>query len=302
MAMTMAAGPAARWWGVLLLVPTVAGTLLVAGCGRSAGGPTPPPPVPNPPIGTPPVVTAIAIPVARVEVDQDVTVTATVQDDTPVTALTYVWSASAGTISGAGPSVTWRLPKGAGTTPADVTISLTVVEPYQAVENGALVNREHRVTRQASAFRVHDSEAEISRMVRTFLIDYFGNINVSPDACLVDFSDTGRCAKGKADERDDIVDIRANYEAITQVLVDIRRVTFNGDRTFADVFAPCVFRSTRKDGTKEAYSGNCELTAVYENNRWWLCESRFNDAVALPTQSGVQAVPQGARTFPSYFR
>ena len=49
--------------------------------------------------------------------------------------------------------------------------------------------------------RVHDSAGEITRMVRTFLIDYFGNIKIGPDACLVDFSDN--CA-GKADERVDM--------------------------------------------------------------------------------------------------
>jgi hypothetical protein len=287
---------------VAILATLICGLLLI-GCGESPSGPTPPPPVPNPPIGTPPVITSVTASVTRTEVDQDVTVTAAVTDaEQPANALTYVWSANAGTFSGAGAAVTWRLPKGAAT-PLDIVISLTVVERYQAVENGALVNREHRVTRQAPPFRVHDSQAEISKMVRTFLIDYFGNINVSPDACLVDFSVNGPCANGRAAEYDDIVDIRENYLAVTEVVVDIRRVTINGERTFAEVFAPCVFRSTLKNGTKEAFSGNCELTAVYENNRWWLCESRFNDAVALPTKAGVISPARaGSRGFPSYFR
>lgn len=278
---------------------------LVATLGGCSSSPTTPsPPVPNPPaVVTPPTIKSVTTAATRVEVDQDVTITADVEDaEKPVTALTFVWSANAGTFSGTGPSVTWRLPKSGATTPVDVVISLTVVEPYQALENGAIVNREHRVTRQAQPFRAHDSRAEISKMVTTFLVDYFGDITVSPDACVVDFSSMGSCAQGKAAERADIADIRANYEAVTKVEVDIRSVTFNGDRTFAEVFAPCVFRSTRNGGTKEAFRGNCELTAVYETNRWWLCTSRFNDAVAIPTGTGDPAAAVPGPKFPSFFR
>jgi len=145
--------------------------------------------------------------------------------------------------------------------------------------------------------------------VRTFLIDYFGNITVSPDACLVDFS-TNRnlCPTGRDAEYDDIVGNRANYAEIVEAQVRIDRVEVNGERTFAWVTAPCLFRSRKKNGDPEAYAGRCELTAVYDQGRWWLCESYFRNAVAIPftgawplRQTFGTSEPEPG-TFPYYFR
>jgi hypothetical protein len=266
----------------------LAGVLLLAGCGDSPNGPTPPPPVPNPPIGTPPAITAITIPVTRTEVDQDVTVTATVQDETPAGALTYLWSASAGTVSGAGPSVTWRLPKGATTTPADVTITLTVVEPYQVVENGALVNREHRVTRQSSSFRAHDSEAEIGRMALHFLVDLFADSSKSADQCLVDF---WPACPGTDAERQDIVENRSKY-LIRSVEATIDHVSLNNDRTRGEAVLPCTFRDVNlATGAPKATTGTCRLDAVYQDSRWWLCSSGYFDYVSIPAAGARSTRP-----------
>jgi hypothetical protein len=256
---------------------------------------------------TAPTIKAVSVGATRTEVDREVTLTADVEDaEKAPAALTYIWSADVGTFSGSGMSVTWRLPKGATPTPVNVVVRLTVVEPYQVLEAGQLVNREHRVSRDAEPVRVHDSPGEIIRMVRTFLIDYFGNITVSPDACLVDFTNSCR---GKEDERVDIVNIRTNYQSVLEVRVDSPQVLLNGALTFADVSAPCLFRSVHKVTGYEAYAGDCELTAVYEQGRWWLCSSHFRNGVAVPAsrrsplrnddRRAMEPVPG---TFPFYFR
>jgi hypothetical protein len=279
------------------------------GCSTPPTTPTPPPtpPVTPPAVVTAPTIKALSIGATRTEVDREVTLTADVEDaEKAPAALTYIWSADVGTFTGTGMSVTWRLPKGAAPTPVNVVIRLTVVEPYQVLENGQLVNREHRVTRDTEPVRVHDSAGEITRMVRTFLIDYFGNMTVSPDACLVDFSNS---CPGKAAERDDIDYIREYYQSILEVRVDSTQVTLNSAGTFADVFAPCLFRAVHKMKGYEASSGDCVLTAVYEQQRWWLCSSSYLNSVALPA-SFSGPIPRRERwttapepgTFPFYFR
>ncbi len=304
----MVAMPAAGVrFGRPILFVLMAATL--GACGATPTTPTPPPvpPVTPPPVVTAPTIKALTIGAARTEVDREVTVTADIEDaEKPPAALTYVWSADAGTFTGSGMSVTWRLPKGSAATPANVVIRLTVVEPYQVLENGQLVNREHRITREADPVRVHDSPAEITKMVRTFLIDLYGNFANSPDACLVDFSDS---CPGKAAEREDIVDIHDNYQSILEVRVESTHVTLNGAGTFADVVAPCLFRARKNNGEVEASAGDCVLTAIYEQQRWWLCSSSYPNGVAIPA-SFNGSPPRGQRrtaapaagTFPFYFR
>lgn len=295
-----------RGWRSALSQARALAVVLVAALLGACGTPTSPTPDPPPPV-TPPVVTApvinsISVAAATTEIDRDVAVLADVTDaEKAPSALTYLWSANVGVVSGTGMAVTWRLASGAVQTPVNVTISLTVVEPYQALENGQLVNREHRVTRAAAPVRVHDSKAEISRMVRTFLVDYFGNISVSPDACLVDFSDT--CA-GKADEHDNIAANRRDYSELLEVRLDAVNVTVGGFGT-ADVVAPCLFRSRRKSGEREAFYGDCELSAVYHLQRWWLCTSHFTNYVAVPasfTGSVPRSVRWGTTSVPGTFR
>jgi hypothetical protein len=283
--------------------------LIVAACSDSPITPTPPPPTP-PAVVTPPTISAVSTAVTRTEVETDVTITAEVQDaERAPDTLTYVWSATAGTITGSGRTVTWRLPRGAAPTPADIVVTVTAVEPYQALENNQLVNREHRVSRQSQPMRVHDSTAELSAMTLRFLLQLFGNSAVSPDACLVDFS-TNRslCPTGRDAERVDIVNNRAEYVEIYDAQARIETIEFNGARTFAWIEAPCLFRSRKRNGSLEGFAGNCELTAVYDQGRWWLCESYFRNSVPIPTSGAWplrrtfgQREPEPG-TFPFYFR
>lgn len=246
-------------------------SIALAGCSKSPTGPTPQPPpaVPAPIIGN------VSVAATRAEAGQDVAVTATVEDGAPTaSALTYQWTANVGTVTGTGASAVWRLNKGVISSGADVVITLTVVKPYQALENGQLVSREHRISKAATAFRAHDSNAEVSRIVLTFLVDYFGKYEVSPDACLVDFSSS---CPGTAEERDNIIDNRKRTNLrIVSTEARIGSIEFNGDRTFAWVVAPCKFTDVVvATGRQEWSSGNCELTAIYQQNRWWICNSNY---------------------------
>ncbi|HEX7780397.1 MAG TPA: hypothetical protein VF424_14215, partial [Vicinamibacterales bacterium] len=235
--------------------------------------PPPPPPPPPPVVNNAPVIRSIGVALSRVEVEQDVEVTAEVDDaETNPDQLTYEWTATAGTITGSGRTVRWRLAKGATQTPVDVTVSLAVVERYTETVNSLIITREHRVTQSAAPFRAHDSDAELRKISIEFLVYLFGNSNVSPSACLVDFSDSCR---GKQDELQDNENNRRTFQ-ILSAQATVASVAISADRLSADVIAPCVFRDREiATGHEATSSGDCYLTAVYERSRWWLCSSSF---------------------------
>jgi len=259
-----------------LVVVCAAAVVAAHACG---GSPTSPGPQPQPTPNTPPVIESIAVEPTRVEVDGQVTVVATVRDaETPVSQLTYEWTASAGTFTGQGPSVSWRPPADAAT-PADFVMRLTVREQYGTAPPGGQ-RPEHRVMADSNAIRVHNSPRELGDMAIRFLSD-FANSSVSPDTCVREFSDTCR---GKEQERSDIEDNRRNYEILSSSL-RLREVTVAGDGLTGGMRVNCAFTSRVKQcpgtsncsiGGTESVAGDCLLTAVYQQSRWWLCTSRFS--------------------------
>lgn len=276
----------------LLVALVVVG--LLAACSEPPTAPTPTPAAP-PPVVPAPVISSLSAAVTRAEAGEDVAITARIEDAAPTLGtVTYQWSANVGRVTGSGAAAVWRLDKGVITTGVDVAVTLTIVKPYQVLENGQLVSREHRVTRQAAPFRTHDSVAEISRIVRTFLVDYFGKFEVSPDACLVDFSNS---CPGKAAERRDIVDNRARTDLrIVSAEARVESVEINGDRTFAWIVAPCTFRDVRRsDGRELVQTGDCLLTAVYEQGRWWLCDSNYRSRATSTSRAPSTLQPRGMR-------
>jgi hypothetical protein len=270
--------------GRLLPAVGLAGAALIAtlsiGCGSSPTNPgsvTPPAPPPSTAVNTPPVIDGITASATRAEVDTDVTLTATVHDaETPVSQLKFEWKADAGTFTGTGATVTWRAPKGVAT-PVNYTIKLTVTETF-----GTGGSQTNVVDGSAPAIRVHDSPKELGAIGTTFL-DRFGDSSVSPQTCLVDFSDG---CSGKADELHDIERNRKHFLILSHSL-GTPRVTYVPSANRADMiirgtytsrivnctdwptaeWGPCVLNSV---GT---VTFDDSLPSVYENGRWWLCAS-----------------------------
>jgi hypothetical protein len=254
------------------------GLLVALSCGGSPSGPAP-----VPQVNQPPVISSIAIEPDRIEVNGEVSVQAHVQDaETPVENLIYEWEADGGTFSGEGASVTWRAPEDAET-PADYALRLTIREVY-GTPDAAGVRPEHRVTASSPAVRVHDSPRELREMALRFLHD-FADSGVSADECVREFSDSCR---GKESEREDIEENREHFRILSSSL-DFDRVDIASDGMSAEMTVECEFRSRiRKcpddemgcvEGSIEEVEGDCDLTAIYEDRRWWLCDSSFRGSM-----------------------
>lgn len=275
----------------------IAGTLAVAVCTACGGGsptsPGPTPPLP-PPNNAPPIIDGIAVERQRLEAGETTTVTATVRDnETPVNQLTYQWTASAGSFSGGGATVTWRAPEGAST-PENYALTLTVIESY-GTANAQGVRPEHRVT-ATSPVRVHDSPRELGELALRFLAD-FANSSVSADDAVKVFSDA---CSGKAAEHTDIENNRRNYDILSSSL-DLRSVNVAGNRQSGSMVVDCAFTSRVKQcpggsscaiGSIESVAGECRMTAVYEQDRWWLCDSTFH-GVMVPSLRLFFGAPAG---------
>ena len=247
--------------------------------------PAPPPPPPPPP-NTPPVIGLLTVSTGRTEIDTPVEVVAEVTDaESEAGALAFEWSADGGTFTGAGPRVSWRPP--AAPTPATYQITLTVAEAYSALDDaGQIVMKEHRIASGPIAVRVHDSPTELGDMGLRFL-GFFTDSSLSPEACLVDFSDNCR---GKAGEFEDIEDNRAHYE-ILDASFGPPRISYTAGATAAEVLIETriTSRIINCSGIPDCTVGSLEsayfdayLPAVYEADRWWICASnaRGLDAVS----------------------
>ena len=258
-------------------------TIVTLSCGSPPGGPSP---TPTPtPTNTPPVIEGITASASRVEVDGSVTLTATVRDaETPVGQLQYTWQANAGTFEGQGATVTWRAPREVAA-PTNCTISLTVTEVYGS-------GRQNIVPGTGPTIRVHDSVKELGNLGMAFLSD-FANSSISPSACVREFSQN---CQGRKEEENDIVDNRRRYQILGHsLLLSSVRLTSS---TRGDIVVSCSFTSRiihcdpfdPEDpetwgcvvGRVGTSSGDCLMTGVYEQDRWWLCTSNFSPRGILP--------------------
>lgn len=268
--------------------------LLFAACGGS-NGPTPlPPPPPSPPSGggsvnLAPAIEAIAVSAERTEVDNEITLTASVKDEeTPVDQLKFAWKADAGTFSGEGASAKWRAPKDIKT-PADYTITLTVTEAYGTPDSSG-ARPQNVATATAPVIRVHDSSKELGDLSLQFLTD-FANSSIPASVCVRDFTDS---CKGKADERVDIESNRVHFDVIGSSL-SLRAVSVGSSGLNANMTVACSFTSKVRVcdagdkscvvGEVGTVRGDCLLTGKYEEKRWWLCDSHFLGRLAGPMRT-----------------
>jgi hypothetical protein len=267
--------------GAVRLLPSAVLALAVAGSASCGSSPTSPGPggaiaPPVTAVNTPPIVETIVVSASRAEVETDVTLTATVRDDeTPVGQLKYAWKAEVGTFAGEGASVKWRAPKGAPT-PADYAVRLTVTETYGG-------SQQNVVNATSPPIRLHDSPKELGDLSLTFLGD-FANSSVSPSTCVRDFSDSCR---GKAEEKSDIEFNREHF-VITGSSLRLQNVNVALTGLTASMSVACRFTSRIikcepgtagcSVGAVGTVAGDCRLTGVYEQQRWWLCASNFDGA------------------------
>ena len=220
-----------------------------------------------------PVIGAFSPSSPRAEVNAEIGFAVAVTDSQPTPGdLVYEWSAPGGTFTGTGPSARWRAPSVGE--PTAFTITLTVIERYTVTDpDGRPESRENRTT-ASTVVRVNDSRAEITALTNTFLDDFI-HPERTPEFCVRNFTDG---CEGKAWELDDIKNNRLNY-VIDPARSSFRilSISFNGSSTRATVLAPCSFGSTFKQtGQFGVASGTCRLIVVYENWRWFLCESWFD--------------------------
>lgn len=249
-------------------VAAAAVALLIAGCGKDSAqqpiAPTPPLVV----INTPPTISEVRPGSERVEANQEVEVVGLVRDaETALDKLAYSWSASpvAGTFIGNGARIRWRAPQGQKS-PDTYALTITVTEDYTSA------GQPQRNTVSASApVHYNDSVAEITRIGVRFLTELFPTFSVTPEEAVQDFSDS---CPGKKDERDDVTGNRKNFHILSGTYTDIS-VDLDTPKTFATARGTCVFRDIPNGGSPQAVHGICTLTAVYENWRWFLCESHF---------------------------
>jgi len=229
--------------------------------------------VKNPP-NVAPVITALTLSTTTTEINGAVQAQVTVQDaETSADQLKYEWTADRGTFTGEGASLVWHAAN-EPQTPVDARLTVTVVESYEAV-GVAGVAAEHRVSKTSDPIRVHNSTAEISSLVTTFLGD-FANSLVSPEVTVRNFSDSCR---GKADELSDVQYNRQNYRILSSSF-HVERVTIKTPYNWAEIDAPCAFTSLKlATGETEKVAGTCKLTTTYEQRKWWLCDSHFSGSL-----------------------
>jgi hypothetical protein len=259
-------------------------------------------PPPPPPKNTPPTIVSLVAqgsrarePARFADVGEEIGVTAVVEDaESSPADLTYEWSsAPAGVFAGTGRSVTWRAPD-PGSTPFSAVVRLAVVERFSTVDGaGALVQSEHRVSRE-TAVTVHDSARELRDRAKTFL-ELFSQSRVSPDDVMRDFQDG--CGAGGNGKRDEQIDVERNRRqfVILDWSVGTPHVTidFGGVSPFrarqADGWAAvdvnwrsrCLVIDTSRGcpavGFVKNDVGTDWVTAHFDEatDRWWLCDSDY---------------------------
>ena len=169
------------------------------------------------------------------------------------------------------------------------TIStLTVIERYTvAVAGGANEARENRVTGKSDRSTSTSRRAKSPALATTF-IDDFLHSERSPEFCVRNFSDS---CPGKQEELSDIRDNRARFvNNPAASSMGTASLTFYDTGARSAVAGLCRRRrrpspscwrraGSRRPTKPPAQSGvavgTCQLTTVYENWQWRLCDSRF---------------------------
>ena len=247
----------------------------------------------------PPVITGIRStglranqPSGFADLDETITLTATVSDvETSTGALAYAWSGP-GVFGDPGATISWRAPNMLSPIPSTVVVALTVSEAY--TEGG--VSHTNTASR-TFVVDVHDSQKEILDMGEDFLT-LFSRSEVPADQVLHNFSTTCDDGSGRAAEQRDVEKNRREFlqDFSRFRLTRMPPVTFNFGRSCPSPNGPrradaCSkftvhWEVTHKNppdaGKREITDGIDYVTAVLENGRWYLCHSDFAGTVTNP--------------------
>jgi hypothetical protein len=252
--------------------------------------------VPGP--NLPPVIGAITIqstqanaPPSFADLNEEVPVSATVTDaETPVSQLTFEWSATLGTFTGTGASVRWRAPASAPT-PATVTLTLKVTEAVSGAPGT-------QSSSKTATLSLHNSLKEISDMSYQFLLE-FSQQSLTPEQIVRNFY-TG--CPGRNEELTDVQNNQKNfkinsYSVATSFPVTISfssRCPYQNKSGDGCAQVPVQWKSTCLSsdplvctkGLTYTTTGTDQTTAVYRQDRWWLCDSNFNGSATSPYLPG----------------
>jgi len=298
-----------RRFATAIAAASVLALLLSASC----GGHSPTQPSPGggggnnqqPPPNNLPVIDSITLQGSRpnepsnfADVAETIAVTAKVHDDeTPVDQLQFEWTATTGTFTGTGSQVTWTAPSDLpGSAPADVTITLKVIEKYGQAGGPTF---QHDVSGTAT-LSLHNSVKEIGDMARQFLLDFSDSSIRDVPSMMRNFTDATKvCRDGKAEEALEVTQNRIDYRIdqwlVGQPVVTIRfgsLCPFRSKGGDACAQVPVDWKSTRLTtgppgstpvGGTEHVAGTDQVTAIYvpDQKKWGLCESDFNGHLAL---------------------
>jgi len=249
----------------------------------------------QPPPNNPPVIDSIAVqgtrasePANFADIAETVDVAATVHDDeTPIDQLQYQWSASLGSIDGAGAHVRWTAPAGLpGSDPVDVTITLKLIEKYGASGGTQF---EHDVTGTAT-LSLHDSVKEVGDMARQFLLDFSDSTITDVSYIMRNFATVAKpCKDEEANEvAQNRIDWKITESSVGPANVGVKFGSFCPFRTRggdACAQVPVRWKSIRLTpggpvavGNTFTVFGTDQVTAFYvrDQKRWGLCESDFD--------------------------
>jgi hypothetical protein len=247
-----------------------------------------------------PVITSLTIqspranaPANVADLNEDIAVSAAVTDaETPVSQLTFAWSADLGTLTGTGAAVRWRAPLTAST-PRIVTITLRVTEVVGALDGLQSASAVTQGTTATATVHLHNSIKEVGDLSRQFLLD-FSDSSLGPSYVLRDFWDG---CSGKEAELGDVTANRANYLIRsfkigdpTMVEVNFKGTcAYNAEKGDACSAVPCEWHDTFKaTGVLGTTIGTDYLSAVYRNDRWWLCSSGFKGTQTHPLRPFIR--------------
>jgi hypothetical protein len=271
----------------------VCAAALTVACGSSPVAPPPPPP-PPPPVNNLPVIDSITVqgtrpkePANFADAGEAVPVSARVHDDeTAVDQLVYTWTATTGTFSGTGPSVTWTAPASVAA-PTVVAIALTVTEKYG--NPGGPLSFEQSV-KASSDLSLHDSVQEVGGMSRQFLLDFSDTTIKDADRIMRNFGGAGSCPDPKeaSSERQQVIDHYTYFRMLTS-RVDQASVAVNFGGACPTVHGAkkgdaCAYVGVlwdsidTRDNSRIPNAGTDQIAAAYsaKDARWFLCSSDYD--------------------------